>query len=76
MGKDGQRHPLKWFVDDVLVKEMKPRPGYYGVDNPDAPFDKLFYLVPNQSVGGSKGGTPNTTAVYTTEVDYVVAYTR
>lgn len=60
---------LRWYVDDVLVKTFRPPSG-------GPPFDRAFYLILNQAVGGEWPGTPMPGFDNTVSVDWVRVYRR
>ncbi len=67
---------LKWYVDGNLYETQNG--GWYSplAGNPNAPFDKPFYIIMNLAVGGDYvGGTVNLSpGTYEMQIDYVHAY--
>ncbi len=60
---------IRWFVDDVPVKTFHPPSG-------GPPFDRAFYLILNQAVGGEWPGPPVPGFDNTVSVDWVRVYRR
>ena len=69
---------IKWFVDGHLYETQQggwTTPNAAGVEHPNAPFNKSFYIILNMAVGGNYvGGKTPGPGRYAMEVDYIKAY--
>lgn len=65
---------IQWYVDGQLFETQKG--GWYSPNgDPNAPFDKPFYLIMNLAIGGNYVGDPSLAAgSYEMQVDYVRAF--